>query len=106
PAIATRYVGPTATNVVIVARSDIITDPGHGSLLRSRSTNGGATWDNPTIIADGTSMLRFHNDAAMAYDAFGNLFLTYLTDTVVVLYYSTDDGLTFNRFLDFDGSYT
>jgi hypothetical protein len=81
-------------------------------LLAARSTNGGATWTFPDAadktIADGDAGQgpAACCDPNLAWDTFGNLFITYLdtTGANVVTILSTDGGLTFTNLASFPGS--
>jgi hypothetical protein len=79
-----------------------------GGLFVSRSTNLGVTWGFPDpdkTIADGdlgqgpTACC----DPTLAWDTFGNLFITYIDSTVnhIVTLLSTDAGLTFTTLASF-----
>ncbi len=78
-----------------------------GGLFATRSTNGGITWTYPDAdktIADGDANQGALAccDPTLAWDNFGNLFVTYLgnANTIVTLL-STDGGLTFNNLASF-----
>jgi hypothetical protein len=101
--------------VVVSMNPDFSTNGWPRSLLRSISTDNGATWATG-IIADGvnykeedgtTLMLKGYSDPSMAYDSFGNLFLAYNgqptngSATKVALYVSTNHGDTFSRVTSF-----
>jgi len=81
-------------------------------LFASRSTDGGLTWTYPDAsdktIADGDAGQGPLGccDPNLAWDTFGNLFLTYLDATAanVVTLLSTDAGLTFTTLASFAGS--
>ena len=77
----------------IVVTSNLATFRG---LLEAYSTDGGATWKTQ-IIADGDDLGLACCDSSLAFDAYGNLFLTYLVltgfDLPVAL--STDGGQAF-----------
>ncbi|MEO8502385.1 MAG: Ig-like domain repeat protein [Acidobacteriota bacterium] len=74
-----------------------------GGLFAARSTDGGATWTYPDAdktIADGDAGQgpAACCDPALAWDTFGNLFITYLTNAnTVETLLSTDAGLTFSN---------
>jgi hypothetical protein len=78
-------------------------------LLASRSTDGGVTWVFPDpsdkTIADGDAGQGTLAccDPNLAWDTFGNLYLTYLNsaDTQVVTLLSTDSGVTFSLLATF-----
>ncbi len=81
-----------------------------GGLFATRSTDGGVTWtypDSDKTIADGDAGQGplACCDPALAWDNFGNLFVTYLgnANTVETLL-STDGGLTFTSLATFSGS--
>jgi len=66
-------------------------------LLEAYSFDGGSTWTTQ-IIADGTNELGLACcDSSLAFDSFGNLFLTYLflIDIRLPVALSTDGGVTF-----------
>jgi hypothetical protein len=81
-------------------------------LLAMRSTDGGATWTYPDpadkTIADGDAGQgpAACCDPNLAWDSFGNLFLTYIDAGVgnIVTIMSTDAGLTFTNVISFPGS--
>ena len=92
-------VNPThPNNLVIVSQSG---DGGGAQLPLSRSFDGGKTW--ATTLVGGEDGLNFSNprpDAHVAFDSFGNLYLTYMvaassTEIRVVVLRSTDGGQTF-----------
>ncbi len=74
-----------------------------GGLFAARSTTQGSTWNSPwnanKTIADGTPGLGAAAccDPSLAWDTFGNLFVTYIDSTLqnIVTLLSTDGGLTF-----------
>jgi hypothetical protein len=110
PAIVVREVSPGQKRIVIVSM-DPTFNPGN-KLLRMISNDNGATWSQ-TDIADGvfkeadgqTIMAQACCDPSMAYDAYGNLFLTYIATAPqgaqIVLYVSTDNGGSFSRVSSF-----
>jgi Bacterial Ig-like domain (group 3) len=80
-------------------------------LFAARSVNGGATWTFPDAadkaIADGDAGQGplACCDPNLAWDTFGNLFITYLGDAnTVETILSTDGGLTFTNLASFAGS--
>ena len=86
-------VNPTdPDNVVIVSNRE----SGSG-LVRSYSTDGGATWTTG-VIANGGELGHACCDGTLSWDEFGNLFLGYLSDdnfNVVPVAVSVDGGRTF-----------
>ena len=81
-------------------------------LFAARSTDGGLTWTFPDpadkTIADGDAGQgpAACCDPTLAWDTFGNLFITYLDPTAanVVTILSTDGGATFSNLASFAGS--
>lgn len=81
-------------------------------LFAARSTDGGATWIYPDpsdkTIADGDAGQGTSAccDPTLAWDRFGNLYLTYINSSVntIVTLLSTDGGATFNSLGSFTGS--
>lgn len=81
-------------------------------MLAARSTDGGTTWiyPDPTdkTIADGDpgQGAAACCDPTMAWDKFGNLFITYIDSGVgnIVTILSTDGGATFSNLVSFAGS--
>jgi hypothetical protein len=73
-------------------------------LFAAFSTDGGATWTG-RFMADGTDGItdKACCDPSVAFDEFGNLFLTYLNDaaTLAVLALSTDGGKSFKELTSF-----
>src|SRR5262249_30151118 len=82
-------VNPTNTNNLVAFSND----SGTPSIFRAYSTDGGANWTRGTV-ATGVACC----DGQAAWDAFGNLFLVYLNDSVnqVNVILSTDGGITFS----------
>ncbi len=78
---------------------------GAAGQVASVSFDGGTTWTS-RIMSDGSDGTPDACcDASMAFDSFGNLFMTYLSasiETVVVL--STDGGQTFSNVANMGGS--
>lgn len=78
-------------------------------LFAARSTDGGNTWIYPDpadkTIADGDAGQGTSAccDPTLAWDSFGNLYVTYLGSGVVTLL-STDGGATFSPLATFSGS--
>ena len=77
-----------------------------GGLYTARSTNGGITWTNKLIgqssIPAAGDIPRAYGNTSVAWDAFGNLFVTFLSQssssssaTYVALAVSKDGGSTF-----------
>jgi uncharacterized repeat protein (TIGR01451 family) len=74
-------------------------DAGSFGLLAETSSDGGATWTR-RMIADGSDSLALGCcDATAAWDAFGNLFLSYFGATLnsAVVALSNDGGATFTQ---------
>jgi hypothetical protein len=114
PAIAVCRLPSGETVVVVVSMNPEYKYPGSQgvrSLLGMVSMDGGKTWTQSTI-ADGNpnnsagNMLQAYSDPALAFDDFGNLFLTYnaYPPTQAALYVSSDNGLTFQAAPGFDGT--
>jgi hypothetical protein len=79
-------------------------------LFAATSADGGVTWQR-RAVADGSDGLPvFAGDPKVAFDSYGNLFLTYVTpndlggpdDTAVAVALSTDGGQTFRLLEQFD----
>jgi hypothetical protein len=73
--------------------------------VASVSFDGGATWATRIMSngTDGTPVACC--DASVAFDTFGNLFFTYLSDSIhTVVVMSTDGGLSFTNVADFGTS--
>jgi hypothetical protein len=113
PAIAVRTLPTGETVVVVVAMNPEYKYPGSAgerSLLKMISMDNGRTWVR-TTIADGNpsnpagDMLQAYSDPALAFDDFGNLFLTYnaYPPLQAALYVSSDNGQTFQLVPGFDG---
>ena len=93
-------INPNDNNqIFMVSRNEI------GGLYTARSSNGGLNWTTQ-LIGTKTSpgpgdIPRAYGNATVAWDSFGNLFVTYLsqgginTATYVTLSVSTDGGATF-----------
>ena len=85
---------------------------GTAGLFAARSTNLGVTWTYPDpsdkTIADGDAGQgpTACCDPTLAWDDFGNLFITYINSSVnaIVTLLSTDGGLTFTTLASFSGS--
>lgn len=100
-------INPTNTNQVFVACNT--SGPG---LFAARSTDGGATWIYPDpadkTIADGDAGQgpAACCDPTLAWDTFGNLYITYINDSTnaIVTILSTDGGATFTTLASFAGS--
>jgi hypothetical protein len=73
----------------------------NGSIYKF-STNGGSTWSNTNVSAIPASCC----DQQLAWDSFGNLFMTYLNTsaTAVEVARSTDGGASFQLVAGFSGS--
>jgi len=103
PAVAINPLNPN--NVVIVAtRADSRTDQGT-YLPRMISIDGGINFGF-SKLATGTDLPVGRADPSLAYDKYGNLFVSYLelndnTDVIVAL--STDNGANFTQIMDSDG---
>src|SRR4051812_18191760 len=92
----------TDPNRVFVASN---TDLGRSGVFVAYSTDAGATW-NGRIIGDGDDDLpRACCDTSAAFDAVGNLFLTYINSDKrhVEVLSSTDGGKTFDLLTSFRG---
>ena len=80
-----------------------------GGLFAARSTDGGTTWSYPDpskTIANGVNPALGPAaccDPSLSWDAFGNLYLTYLDSSVenVVTLLSTDGGMTYSTLATF-----
>jgi hypothetical protein len=80
-------------------------DTGDG-LMAATSSDGGATWSSQVIARDNSSLPAACCDPSVAFDSFGNLFLTYLnsTDSQVELLLSTDAGHSFTLLTQYNGN--
>jgi hypothetical protein len=88
-----------SNQIFVVARNEI------GGLYKARSGDGGATWTSQLFARSNTppagDVPRAYGNASVAWDALGNLFMTYLAQgsttapTYVVIAVSTDGGATF-----------
>lgn len=80
---------------------------GPAALFAARSADGGATWVYPNLntetIADGTLGPAACCDPSLAWDSFGNLFITYLDNRLknIVTLLSKDGGQTFSTLATF-----
>lgn len=89
-----------ASAIFVVSRNEV------GGLYAARSADGGATWTAQLIATKNLpgpgEIPRAYGNASVAWDAFGNLFLAYLSQgsvtsgTYVTLALSTDGGATFH----------
>ena len=97
----TVAINPNDNNQIFMASRNEV-----GGLYTARSSDGGLTWTSRLI---GTTTMpapgdvpRAYGNASVAWDGFGNLFLTYLSQgstisgTYVSLALSTDGGATFH----------
>lgn len=86
-------INPTDPNNVVVTSN--VADP-YG-LFEAYSTDGGVTWTTQ-IIADGDELGVACCDSSLAFDSFGNLFMTYLVFDKVALpvALSLDGGASFH----------
>jgi len=81
-------------------------------MLAARSTDGGATWfypdptDKTIVDGDPGQGASACCDPTLAWDTFGNLFITYINASVngIVTILSTDGGATFSDLVTFTGS--
>jgi hypothetical protein len=93
-------INPGNTNQIFVVSRNVV-----GGLYKARSSDGGVTWTgqlfatrNPAPAGD---IPRAYGNASVAWDAFGNLFLVYLSQgsttapTYVTIAVSTDGGANF-----------
>jgi hypothetical protein len=91
----TIAIDPTNPNRVFAAANDV---SGHGGISVSLSSDGGVSWTS-RFLGDGTDGLPVvFADPRVAFDSFGNLFLTCITQaspTAIVLMLSVDGGQTF-----------
>jgi len=98
----TVAVDRTDPNHVFVASN---TDVGRAGVFVAYSTDAGATW-NGRLIGDGNDDLPSACcDSSAAFDAFGNLFLTYINSDKrhVEVLSSTDGGKSFDLLTSFRG---
>ncbi|MGB8647112.1 MAG: hypothetical protein WCF84_17880 [Anaerolineae bacterium] len=88
-------INPTNPENLVVVSNDETTAP-HG-IRKAYSMDGGATWTGTTIATGLDGLNAACCDPSMAFDPFGNLFLTYLEghDGYIVVAVSTDGGQTF-----------
>jgi len=86
-----------AINQVNPLQLTVVSNEEIGSaLFHGWSTDGGRTWSTDRI-ADGDNLGFACCDPSLASDPFGNIFLTYLTSTIVVkVAISTNGGATFS----------
>lgn len=89
PAIA---VDPSNPNRLFMASN---TDVGDLGLTAAYSTDGGATWATRTIAGGDDGFPGGCCDPSATFDAFGNLFFSYLADDDAEVLVSTDGGATF-----------
>jgi hypothetical protein len=91
-AIAVNPTNPN--NIVMVTNTDMV-GPG---LFEGVSFDGGQTWSTRKLIGDNDNLGDACCDPSLAFDSFGNLFLSYLfiAETPVPIALSTDGGLHFN----------
>jgi len=82
-----------------------------GGMFAARSTDGGATWfypdpsDKTIVDGDAGQGPTACCDPTLAWDTFGNLFITYLgSGASVQTILSTDGGATFSNLATFTGS--
>jgi hypothetical protein len=85
--------------IFVVARNEV------GGLYKARSSDGGVTWASQLFATHNAppagDVPRAYGNASAAWDDFGNLFLTYLSQgsttapTYVVIAVSTDGGVNF-----------
>jgi hypothetical protein len=72
---------------------------GGPGIFIARSTDGGQSWIDGHIVANGTdSFLPSEGDPSVTFDKFGNLFMSYIdfnTFGADDIYMSTDDGVSF-----------
>jgi len=94
-------INPTNSQLVFMASRNEL-----GGLYTARSTNGGVTWTNKLIgqspIPAAGDIPRAYGNTSVAWDAFGNLFVAFLSQsssksaaTYVALALSKDGGSTF-----------
>lgn len=86
-------VNPTNPNNIVVVTN---IQEGISGMFAATSFDGGMTWSK-RIIGDGDNLGDSCCDPSLAFDEFGNLFMTYLynTENVVPVALSTDGGLNF-----------
>ncbi|MBS1724307.1 MAG: exo-alpha-sialidase [Armatimonadetes bacterium] len=90
----------------------LLSNTASAGLFCARSTDGGVTWTYPDpsdkTIADGDAGQGTSAccDPTLAWDSFGNLFITYINANVnaIVTLLSTDGGQTFTSLASFSGS--
>ena len=96
----TVAVNPTDPNNIV-----IVSNVGHheadltAGMFEGVSFDGGKTWTTQLIGNNDNSLGDACCDPSLAFDQYGNLFMTYLyeTENEVPVALSTDGGLTFNR---------
>ena len=93
-------INPANSNqIFVVARNEI------GGMYKARSSDGGITWTGQIFATRNTpsagDVPRAYGNASVAWDAFGNLFLVFLSQssttapTYVAIAVSTDGGVNF-----------
>ncbi len=87
-------VNPTNPNNVVIVSNDDSLSPG---MFKAVSFDGGITWKTSSI-GNNDNLLDACCDPSLAFDKYGNLFLTYLynTEKLIPVALSTDSGVTFN----------
>jgi hypothetical protein len=91
-------VNPTNPNNIVVFTNIGHTEAGlSAGMFLAVSFDGGQTWTR-RIVGNGDSLGDACCDPSLAFDEYGNLFMTYLyqAENVVPVALSTDGGLTFN----------
>ena len=91
-------VNPTNPRNIVVFTNIGHTEAGlSAGMLLAVSFDGGATWTR-RIVGNGDNLGDACCDPSLAFDEYGNLFMTYLyqVENVVPVALSTDGGLTFN----------
>lgn len=88
-------IDPANPNRIFMASNDLLVT----GMSASTSSDGGATWSNRTM-ATGTDITAANGDPSAAFDMFGNLWITYLSDSGfnTIVARSTDGGASFKNF--------
>ena len=92
-------IDPTNPNHMFAAANDnALINQGQPGIFGAYSTDGGATWVS-RVVGTGSDLPQARTDPRVAFDQFGNLYLSYLDPTLqnLVVGFSSDGGKTFYR---------